>query len=247
MRLQEQLGPDDPLVKAVLRGQSPAARAQQAVDGSRLHDVAYRRQLWKSAKATRASSDPMIVLCRAFDGEARRLRRQYEDEVEAVTKPHTTAIGQARFAQRQAGAYPDATWTLRLSYGRVAGSRDGERQIPWTTDFAGLYRRAAQKQGKPPWNLPARWEQRRAALDLSTPLNFISTNDIIGGNSGSPVVNQQGELVGVVFDGNLDMLPNNFQYRDDKARTVNVQSVAVLEAMRKVYDAGALADELVGR
>ncbi len=246
-RLRDEWGASDPTMVAALAGKTPEARAHEVVAGTRLGEVEVRRQLWKDPERVRQSQDPMLVLLRALDGEGRRLRRTYEDEVEAVIKRQATQLGRARFLLRKSGAYPDATWTLRLSYGRVAGYRDGERAIPWTTDLAGLYARAAEKAEQSPWDLPERWRQRRGRLDLSTPFNFISTADIIGGSSGSPVVNRRGELVGVVFDGNLDMLPNNFAYRDERARTVSVHVAAIVEALRAVYDAAPLAAELAGR
>ncbi len=246
-RLSAQLGAQDPIVKNALAGKTPAQRAKEVVSGTKLKDVALRKSLWADKKALDASKDPMLVLARALDPEARQLRKRYEDEVEGVVKKNLGLVGKAMFEAEGLSHYPDATFTLRLSYGKVAGyTIDGKKITPFTT-FGGLFDRATKAENKFPWELPKKWVDGKAKLKLETPYDFVSTNDIIGGNSGSPVINAKGELVGLIFDGNIQSLPGNFVYDDTVNRSVSVHSSALTEALRNVYDAGALADELQPR
>src|SRR5439155_549211 len=157
-----------------------------------------------------------------------------------------TDIAKARFAIEGTSSYPDATFTLRLSYGTVRGYEQDGKQVPAFTNFAGLYQRSAEHNNKPPFDLPQRWIDRKANLNLSTHFDFVSDADIIGGNSGSPVVNKANEFVGIIFDGNIQSLVLDCIYTDTQARAVSVDSAAIIEALRKVYDASALADELEG-
>lgn len=245
--LQQKLGAADPLVQAVLAGESPRARAEAAVRGTKLRDVGVRRELYQGgAAAVRAANDPLIELARTVDDEARRLRTAVEVQDEVKQQAHAE-IAKARFALQGAGSYPDATFTLRLAVGVVkGGTENGEPVAPFTT-FAGLFERSAQMGGRPPFDLPERWLDRKGRLDLRTPLNFIHTADIIGGNSGSPTVNRDGEVVGLIFDGNLASLVLDFVYDDAFARALSVDSRGILEALRRVYDARALADEITGK
>jgi hypothetical protein len=185
----------------------------------------------------------MLVLARMVDPEARRLRKVDEDEIDGVERKHGAVISRALFALEGHDTYPDATFTLRLSYGQVKGYRDGEKEVAWATTMGGLYQHAT---GKPPLELPRSFLAAQAKVDPKVPLNFISTNDSTGGNSGSPVVNANGALVGLIFDSNLPGLPNVFVYSSEKGRAVSMHSAAIVEALRKVYGAGALADELLG-
>ncbi len=243
--LAEKLGPSDPMVVRVLDGKSPRARARELVRTTKVRDVGFRRQLYAGgAAAVNAAADPMVEAARMVDGEARELRRQIESAEETRKQAHA-AIARARFALDGAGSYPDATFTLRLSYGVVKGYEEDGKQIPALTTLAGLYARAEAQHYKPPFDLPGRWIKKRSALDLSTPFNFVGTHDIIGGNSGSPVVNRAGEFVGIIFDGNLQSLVLDFAYDDVQARSLSVHSAGILEALRKTYGATALADELV--
>ncbi|MGE5645621.1 MAG: S46 family peptidase [Acidobacteriota bacterium] len=235
--LEKQLGADDPVVKQVLNGQSPAAAAQNYVSTSKLKDVAERKRLSKDAKAVAASEDGMIRLARILDVPARRYRKEYEDQVESVLAANKAKIAQARFAAFGSNEYPDATFTLRLSYGPVAGYD----AVPYATTFEGLYKRAT---GTDPYKLPKRWLDAKSSLDLSTPFDFVTTNDTHGGNSGSPTVNTKNEVVGILFDGNIESLPNRFVYTDERARSVHVASQAIVEALRKVYKADRLVKEL---
>ena len=186
----------------------------------------------------------MIELARLVDPESRAVRRVMETQVDAVTSAAYARIAQAKFGVEGTAAYPDATFTLRLAFGIVKGYEEDGKLVPYQTRLAGLYQKSADHDGKPPYDLPTRWTSRKSRLDLQTPLNFVCTADIIGGNSGSPVLDRNGDLVGLIFDGNLPSLTNDFVYTDEQARAVCVHSQGILEALRKVYDAGALADEL---
>ncbi|MCI0404414.1 MAG: S46 family peptidase [Acidobacteria bacterium] len=240
--MADSLGADHPVVKQVLGGETPQQAAARYVAGSKLADVAERRKLAEGgAVAVDASTDSMVQLARLVDPPARAVRKRFEDEVEAVERKNGSLLAKLLFALRGTTQYPEATFTLRLSYGEVKGYVDEGRPRRWFTTFKGLYELEA---GAPPYRLPRRWLDRKPRLNLDTPYNFVNTADIIGGNSGSPVVNRAGELVGIVFDGNIQQLPNRFLYTDQQARTVAVHAAGILEALRKVYGAQALVREL---
>jgi hypothetical protein len=244
--MREELGADDPTVKIALAGKTPEARAAELVDGTKLKDVAYRKQLASGgAKAIADSSDSMIVLARSVDDEARSLRKRYETEVQANERTNYAKISRALFEIEGTKLYPDATFTLRLSYGAVKGYPENGKQVPAFTNFAGLYKRSAEKGNKFPFELPSRWIEKKSALNMNTPFNFVSTNDIIGGNSGSPVINRNAELVGLIFDGNIQSLVGDFVYDETQNRAVSVDSRAMIEALRKLYGASEIADELM--
>jgi hypothetical protein len=241
-----QFGEDNSLVQKVLAGKSPHARAVELVSGTKLKDVAVRKELYgKDAAALQAAHDPMIDLARLIDGLAREARKVY-DAQEEIKKQAYSEIARARFAMESTGSYPDATFTLRLSYGTVRGYEQDGKQIPAFTDFSGLYQRSAEHDNKPPFDLPHRWIDKKANLNLATKFNFVSDADIIGGNSGSPVVNKANEFVGIIFDGNIQSLVLDCIFTDKQARAVSVDSAAIIEALRKVYEANTLADELEG-
>jgi hypothetical protein len=245
--LAESLGYDHPLVKKVLAGQSPHERAEATVLGSKLASSTVRRQLYSGgAAALREAADPMIELAGLVDSEARAVRKQVEAQQEAIRQAHAE-IGKARYALVGTNTYPDATGTLRLAFGTATGYKQDKEQIPFETQIDGLYQRGADHGDQSPFDLPERWLSRKNRLDLKTPFNFVCTADIIGGNSGSPVVNRRGELVGVIFDGNIQSLVADFLYTDELARAVAVHSSAIIEALRQVYDASPLADELLGK
>jgi hypothetical protein len=241
----EVLGADHALVKRVLGGRTPEARAAELIDGTKLKDPAYRKQLAEGGQsAIEASTDPMIVLARSIDTEARALRKRYEDEVVGVERSSYSKIARALFETEGTKLYPDATFTLRLSYGAVKGyTENGQKLAPFTT-IGGLYERAAKFKSEFPYNLPPRWMEKKAALDLKTPYNFVSTNDIIGGNSGSPTINKNAELVGLIFDGNIQSLVGNFYFDETVNRAISVDSRGMLEVLRKVFGATEIADEL---
>ena len=242
--LSERLGAPHATLQRVLAGKSPRQRATDLVTGTKVKDVALRRRLYEGGKAAvDAAHDPMIELARTVDAEARAVRQVMETQEEIKRQAHAQ-IARARFALEGDRTYPDATFTLRLAFGVVKGYEEGGRHVPCQTTFAGLYQRWAEQKGRPPFDLPARWQQRKNTLRLSTPLDFVNTADIIGGNSGSPVINRQAELVGIIFDGNLQSLVLDFYYTEDQARALAVHSQAIVEAMRQVYGARRLADEI---
>lgn len=243
-----ELGGEEKCVKEMLGGKDAAGRAAELIDGTRLGDVAERKALVAGgADAIAASTDPMIVLARTLDPEARMLRKKYEDEVTGVERVSYAKIAQAVFATEGAKAYPDGTGTLRLAYGTVARYKEDDRTIPPYTYFRGLYERQGQHNAEPPYKIVDSWMQKRATLTPETPFNFVSTADIVGGNSGSPVVNRAGEVVGLIFDGNIQSLPGYFVYDAGVNRAVSVDSRALVEALRKVYNAQRLVDEMTGK
>ena len=242
------MGPEDDLVKKVLAGKSPRERAFELISGTKVRDPAARKALFEGGKAAvDAAKDPMIELARLVDPAARALRKKFEDQVDEPKRQAYSALAKARYAMDGTKVYPDATFTLRLAFGTVKGFTEDGAAVPAFTTFDGLYKRAADQGNKGPFELPKRWEERKGKLDLKTPFNFVCTADIIGGNSGSPVVNKVGEVIGLIFDGNIQSLVLDFIYDEDQARAVSVDSRAIMESLRKVYDAGALADEIVGK
>ena len=241
------LGYENELVQKVLAGKSPEERAIELVKGTKVKEVAVRQKIYAGGKsAINTADDPMINLARLVDAEARAVRKVVETQNEIKQQAYAQ-IGKARYAVEGTGTYPDATFTLRLAYGTVGGYEESGRNLPFQTTTAGLYQRAAEQKEKPPFDLPLTWVQRKSKLDLSTPFNFVSTADIIGGNSGSPVINRNAEVVGLIFDGNIQSLALDYVYTDVQARALAVHSQSILEAMRKVYDAGKLADEMTAQ
>lgn len=245
-KLREELGPDHPAVRKVLGQRSPDELAQEVVRGTGLGDVALRRRLWEGgAAAVAQAGDPLLRLAQVIDEDARAARQRYEDRVESVEKQSTEQIARARFAvEGRAGrrSYPDATLSLRLSYGAVRGFPDEDgRAVPAQTTFSGLYDRAT---GRPPFRLPERWLRARDRLDLGAPLNFCTDNDIIGGNSGSPALNRDGQIVGLVFDGNRFSLWGEYGFDGAQNRAVLVHGHGLLHALRVVYQAEPLLKEL---
>jgi hypothetical protein len=242
--LASRFGYADPLVQKVLAGKSPAARALEVVTTTKLKDPTVRKRLFEGGAGTvTAAHDPMIELARIVDAPARAARKVFETQDETKQQAYGE-IAKARFAIEGTSNYPDATFTLRLSYGVVRGYEQDGKQIPALTNFAGLYQRSAEHKNEAPFDLPQRWIDQKSALNLETKFDFVSDADIIGGNSGSPVVNKANEFVGIIFDGNIQSLVLDYIYADKQARAVSVDSAAITEALRKVYDAGALADEL---
>ena len=245
----EAAGADDPVVAKVLKGRSPGDMARMLVEGTKLADVETRKEYAQGGVAAVArSEDPLIQLALAVDPEARALRKQREDEVEGVESAQYALIARAIFADKGDSTYPDATFTLRLAFGTVKGYEvDGKDVAPYTS-FAGAFPHAAEHGNADPYELPASWHKAKdgGALKLDTPLNFVSTADIIGGNSGSPVVNRENQVVGLIFDGNIQSLVLDYAYDDKVARAVSVDSRAIAEALRSIYHAEALLHELTG-
>ena len=244
---QQKLGPNDAYVNAILQGGDVDKTIGALVDGTKLRDPAFRKSLLDGGEAAvQASTDPMIVAARRLDPVWRAAYQYRRDNIDSVLEAAGEKLGKARFAVYGKNAYPDATFTLRLSYGTVDGYPYNGTIAPPFTTFYGLFDRAASFSNRPPFNLAPKEEAARDKLNLATPLDFVSTGDIIGGNSGSPVVNRAGELVGLIFDGNIESLAGDYVYDGTKNRAVAVESIGIIEGLRKIYGLGALADELSG-
>jgi len=245
---REALGPDDPYVRRALKGQTPQLAAREAFAGTQMGDAAFRKSLIEGGEAAvAASKDPLIAFARRVNPQILAMIKWHEDDVESVETRAGEKIGRARFVAYGKSTYPDATFTLRLAYGAVKGYPMNGTKAPPHTTFYGLYDRAYGFGLTSPFNLPERWLQLKDKLDLSTPLDFVTTCDVVGGNSGSPVINRNGRLVGVIFDGNIESLVGYFVYDAQDNRSVAVAAPAIIQALRKAYNAGALADELEGK
>ena len=244
---QGDLAANDPFLRLALAGRTPEAAAAALVRGTRVGDPAFRTSLLQGgAAAVAASTDPMIALARDIDPLNRSVTAR-ANTLNAIIATNSEKIGQALFAAYGTALPPDATFTLRISDGVVKSFPSNGTIAPYKTTFYGLYERSAAFDDKEPFKLPKRWVDRKGNLDLSTPYNFVTTNDIIGGNSGSPVINRNAEVVGLVFDSNIEGVSNRFIFSTDIARTVSVHSRGITEALRKMYDGSRIADELQAR
>jgi hypothetical protein len=243
---QQELGPKDPVLVGILAGRTPEQAANELLRETQLGNLDFRTRLIEGgAPAVAQSNDPLIVLARTFEPKSLPIARQVT-RLNNTISSNVEKVGQALFAAYGKSLPPDATFTLRISDGVVATYPMNGTIAPWKTSFYGLFARSAEFDDVHPFHLPERWKNARNTLDLSTPLNFVTTNDIIGGNSGSPVINRNAEVVGLIFDGNIESLPNRFIFTDDVARSVSVHSRAIPEAIRKVFNAPQLADEIEG-
>jgi hypothetical protein len=243
----EILGGGDPTVLRALAGESPRARAEELVRGCTLMEIENRRKLYASnPEEVRASQDPMVQLVLDLDAENRAFRRRYEDEVSGPMASAYAKVAKARFAAEGDTVYPDATFSLRLAVGQVKGYDEGGGRIEPYTNFAGLYERAAARAGDEFFELDDVWIERKSALDLSVPYNFVHTCDSTGGNSGSPTIDRNGHVVGILFDGNIHSLICDLQYTEVQGRSVSVDIRGIVEAMDKIYQAKELLNELVG-
>jgi hypothetical protein len=244
----DDLGPEDEFVKTVLNGKKPADVAQYLITNSKLDDAGFRKSLIEGGKkAVERSDDPLIILLRKLDPMMREEEKWNRENIQSILVAESEKIAKARFAVYGKTTYPDATFTLRLSYGAAVGYPMNGTKAPYQTTLYGLYDRSISFGKKGDYALPQRFWDRKNTLDLSTPVNFVSTCDIIGGNSGSPVINKNAEVVGVIFDGNIESLSGRFLYDEAKNRAVAVHSAYMIEALRKLYDAEDLADEIEGK
>ena len=244
--MAEILGATHPEVRAILQGRQPMKLASELVDGSRLADIQERRRLVAGGSgAVRSSTDAMIRLAGLIDPAARALRKRFEEQVEEPERQAMAKVAQARFKMFSRSVAPDATFTLRLAFGLVRGYEENGRPVPFRTTVGGLYARHDLMGGREPFHLPESWNRSKGKIDLKTPLNFISTADTIGGNSGSPVINRQGKLIGVNFDRNRPGLVRNFVYTDVGARHIAVHAGAIALALREVYGAADLLREML--
>jgi len=241
-RMREWLGPDHPVVRKLLSKESPAALAKRLVTGTKLADPAVRLELWKGGSAAvAASNDPMIVLARSIDGDARALRKTFEDSVEAPLRSATERLARARFATLGTSVYPDATFTLRLNYGTVQGWNENGKPVEPFTRLSRAFERAT---GSDPFRIPESWERVKGKLAMNTPFNLSTNNDIVGGNSGSPLINAKGEIVGLLFDGNIHSISGAYWFDTEKNRAIAVHPAIMREALSKVYSADAVLAEL---
>jgi Peptidase S46 len=241
-RMREWLGPDAPVVRQLLSKESPDTLAASAVDGSKLTDPAVRKQLWDGGQAAiDASHDPMIELARGVDAEARAVRKQQEDEVEAPVQAAAQKIARVRFKVYGTSVAPDATFTLRLNFGTVQGWREGSQEVEPFTHTARLFERAT---GQEPFKIPDSWLALKDQLDPQTRFDLSTNNDIVGGNSGSPLIDTRGRLVGLMFDGNIHSIAGDYWFDPMLNRAVAVDTPIILEALRKVYKANELLAEM---
>jgi hypothetical protein len=250
------MGYESDFVKKILAGKSPRERAFELISGTKVRDPKVRERLWNAIEAAAkngqtydlaALNDPMIELARLVDARSRAVRKRQENEVDEPKRQAHAALAKAKFAMDGDAVYPDATFTLRLAFGTVKGYTEDGVAIPAFTTLDGIYQRSAEQGNKGPFELPPRWVERKNKIEPKTPFNFVCTADIIGGNSGSPVINRNAEVVGLIFDGNIHSLVLDFIYDDELARAVSVDSRAIIEALRKIYDANDLADEITGK
>jgi len=241
-KLREALTADSPIVKNLFGKKSPSEIAEALVKGSKLKDVKYRTSLFDGGKkAVDASSDPMIQFALLLDGPAREIRKKYEDDIEPVIKKNSEKIAKAEFAVFGANTYPDATFTLRVSYGQIKGYDQYGTHVAPITTIGGAFDR---ETGRDPFALPDSWLKAKSSLALDTPLNFCSTNDIIGGNSGSPVINKDAQVIGLIFDGNIQSLGGDYGYDPAQNRAVAVHSSGILELLKNVYHADRIVKDI---
>ena len=242
-RMREWLGPDHPVVRRLMSKESPDALATRLIAETQLNDANFRKRLWQGGKtAVDASHDPMIELARSIDVEARAIRRQYEDEVEAPIAGAAEKIAAARFKAYGANTYPDATFTPRLNYGTVEGWVENGASVPPFTHLERAFERAT---GTTPFKIPDSWMRVKAQLDLSTPFCISTSNDIVGGNSGSPLIDADGKIVGLMFDGNIYSIAGRYWFKPENNRAIAVHPAIIREALEKVYGAKDLMTELL--
>ena len=241
-RMREWLGPDHPVVRRLLSKESPDSMATRLVAETKLDDAEVRKQLWQGGKAAvDASLDPMITLARAIDADARAIRRRYEDEVEAPIAAAAERIAAARFKAYGTHVYPDATFTLRINYGTVQGWVENGASVEPFTHLGRAFERAT---GASPFKIPASWMKVKERLDMRTPFCISTNSDIVGGNSGSPLIDTDGKIVGLMFDGNIHSIAGHYWFNAANNRAIAVHPAIIREALDKVYGANSLLAEL---
>lgn len=240
------LGEGHPVSKILLAGKPLEKRVDALLAGTQLHRLEYRKQLYADLKQVQTSSDPLILLARELDPYARSIRQKKEDEFDSVCNESYTGIAKILFDKYGESVYPDATFTLRLSFGSMQGYSENSKHVDPMTTLGGTFDHAKSHSLQEPYNLPKTWLAKEPLLKKNTPFNFISTNDLIGGNSGSPVINQKGEFVGIIFDGNSQSIVWNFGFNDTQGRAISVHSEGIIEALKSIYGAEALVQELRG-
>jgi hypothetical protein len=255
-RLVDELGKDNPFVTRILGDRIPSDAATFYITNTKLKDVPIRKALYQGGwEAISKSDDPLIAVLRDIDAQSRELKKRYDDQVDAVVRREAGRIAQARFKTEGLSVYPDATFTLRLSYGTMQGYTEDGRgsivpkgtKIPFFTTMSGAFDREQKMGGKTPYELPPTWHAKKSAIKPNTPMNFVSTADSIGGSSGSPIVNKKGEIIGINFDRNMQGLGRNFYYSEVGMRHIAVDTRGITEALRSVYNTAALVDELLGK
>jgi len=243
-RNMELRGADDEMVQKILNGKSPMDRAAELINGTKLDVVEYRKKLAEGgASAINSSNDPMIALAKLVDQDDRAMRK-ISDEIAEDESQAYAQVSEALFATQGTSTYPDATFTLRLAFGVVKGYEENGKQVPAWTTMGGTFAHEMAHDNKDPWELPPSWRNAKNRISADTPFNFVSTADIIGGNSGSPVVNKNLELVGLIFDGNIQSLTANYFYSEKQSRATSVHSSAIREALKTIYKADRIIQEI---
>lgn len=244
--LAETLGFDNKHVRKVLRGKSPRERARELIAGTELFSVKARKELAPGGgKKPSQAKDELILLVRAVDGVARKVRKDFEENIKEPKQQAYAKIARAQFEMYGKELYPDATGTLRVAYGRALGYKENGQSVPLYTEVREIFKHAQNHNNEAPWKLPESWQKKRAILSKSkNALNFITTHDTHGGNSGSPVIDKDLYIHGILFDGNAAKLANSFRYTDEMSRAISVHSSGILEILEKVYNAKELVDEL---
>lgn len=241
LKLREILSPDHELIRQLFKEKSPAELAASIVKKTSLKEISKRQELFGKTDLIEEMDDPLLAVARLMDTYARSIREQYENEVDSILVANHEKIAQARFKVFGTDSYPDATGTLRISFGQVKGYKEGLKNIKPFTYLGGTFERAT---GYEPFELPGSWIKSKAQMNLETPFNMVTTNDIIGGNSGSPVINQKAEIVGLIFDGNIQSLGGDYYFEPEQNRAVSVVNLGIIELLKKVYKAEGLLQEL---
>lgn len=243
-RTMDLLGAKHPVSRIIRNHQPLENRVSDLLDKTVLFDLESRKKLYHNLKEVQTSTDPFIILAREIDPFSREVRLKKEKELDAALNENYDAIAKILFEKYGETAYPDATFTLRLSYGSMKGYLENDQFIDPMTVLNGAFEKSKKNNNEEPYNLPPSWIAKEEALKKDSPMNFVSTNDIVGGNSGSPVINKEGEIVGLIFDGNAQSISWGFKFEDIQGRATSVHSTGILEALKNVYGADNLIREI---